>query len=98
MLFVWLINRDRFGDGTCDEHRLLSYLSQPGRWIWFMAVLIGGAALLFFTLRTAAGLFAIGAVPLTLVLFQTINFHHYSVDAVIWRRKHKASSAASTAS
>ncbi|MDA0785868.1 MAG: hypothetical protein O3B37_06220 [Proteobacteria bacterium] len=89
VLFVWLINRDRFRDGPRDEHRLLSYLSQPGRWLWYMAVLIGGAAILFFTLRTAVGLFAIGAVPLTLVLFQTINFHHYTVDAVIWRRKRK---------
>jgi len=93
VLFVWLINRDRFRNGPSDEHRLLSQLSQPGRWVWYLAVLLVGAAILFFTLRTAAGLFAIGAVPLTLVLFQTINFHHYTVDAVIWRRKHKSSPA-----
>jgi len=26
-------------------------------------------------------------VPILLLLYQTINFHHYIVDAVIWRRK-----------
>lgn len=90
ILFVWLINRTRFADGPDRSHALLSRISQPGRWFWYFAILVAGAGIVFLALKSVAGLFAIGVVPLTLVVFQTINFHHYTVDAVIWRRKRSA--------
>jgi hypothetical protein len=36
-------------------------------------------------------------LPLIVLVYQTINFHHYIVDSVIWRSKKRAAAPARVA-
>ena len=43
--------------------------------------------MLYIAVRTAAGAVGDIGLPLIVLIYQTINFHHYIVDSVIWRSK-----------
>lgn len=98
LVFVWLHNRQRFASGVRSDAKLLSWLSQPGT---------GRATLYYVTLMVVATpfyllLYRVGAkldsyipgrlVSMVLVLSLTLNFHHYLVDGIIWKRKRQLSS------
>lgn len=92
IVFVWLYNRWRFAHGLDPQARLLSWLSQPGS---LRAVLYGLAsialALPLYYLLPRLGLlvdrFLVdAAVPAALTIGLTFTFHHYLVDALIWKR------------
>jgi hypothetical protein len=81
--FVWHYNNRRFGGRSEREHLFLSTLSQNG---WLPLYLLFGV-----TASTALYL-AIDGLSLywrsliaPIVVYQTINFHHYVVDARIWK-------------
>lgn len=81
LLFVWLYNNNRFRAGVDSRATLLSYLSQARHaWLYVMMCL-GLSTTLLLGIR---GL--VGGLPVALVIYQTINYHHYIVDALIWRR------------
>jgi hypothetical protein len=83
VLFVWLFNTNRFRSGIDPEARFLSTISQPkNAWRYF------GCCLAISTLMYGA---IQAAVPLgvVVVVYQTINFHHYVVDALIWKLRRK---------
>jgi hypothetical protein len=77
LLFVWHYNNQRFAAGVDPRAPLLSTLSQS-RNVWRYA----GVCL---ALSTAAygGLAVLGLA--VVAVSQAINFHHYVVDAVIWK-------------
>ena len=82
VLFVWLFNNRRFAAGVSAKAPLLSKLSQDGKLVWYL-----GFCLL---LSTAVYWSLANVLPLVLVMpvfivYHIINFHHYVVDAVIWR-------------
>ena len=85
ILFVWLYNTRRFKDGVDPNARLLSYISQPNRlWLYLLTCLaITGLVYvgILGTLRTVL----ISSLTGTVVLYQIVNFHHYVVDATIWK-------------
>jgi len=89
ILFVWLFNQKRFQSNTTTTHTFLSSLSQNS-WTstvayFLICLTLTLAAFLSANALAHSSLFA--AVPfVSLVIFQTINFHHYIVDAIIWRR------------
>lgn len=92
ILFVWLANRQRFAVGIDPRARALSWLSQPG---------LRRAALYFLTTVALAlplqhllprlGLWIDGqvraALPAAFLLVMTLTFHHYLIDAFIWKRR-----------
>ena len=85
ILFVWMQNRRRFDKGIDPRARFLSYLSQPGRiWLYLLACTAIAGAVYGGLLQTIDWLFFAG-LSATLVLYQIVNFHHYIVDALIWR-------------
>lgn len=87
LMFVWMYQRNQF-QGALDPRRpLLSAVSHPGRGWLFYLVIILGSTLVFLLLTALLDIAAVAAVPLTLVVFMTINFHHYTVDGVVWRRR-----------
>jgi hypothetical protein len=49
---------------------------------------------LYFNIDRMLALFSNRVLPLSLLAYMTINFHHYVVDAVIWRRPRNAARAA----
>ena len=90
ILFVWMQNRRRFEKGIDPQARFLSYISQPGRiWLYLLACTAIAAAVYGVVLQAIDWLFFAG-VSATLVLYQIVNFHHYIVDALIWKTRRPA--------
>jgi hypothetical protein len=85
ILFVWLFNARRFKDGIDPEARFLSYISQPHRlWLYLLTCVGITGVVYWFVLGTLTALFFAG-LSATIVLYQIVNFHHYVVDALIWK-------------
>ncbi|MFK8017499.1 MAG: hypothetical protein AB8G17_18895 [Gammaproteobacteria bacterium] len=94
VLFVWLYNNRRFRGEVSAEHPFLSTISQNNRFVLYIAVCLSiSTAFYFFVghslisfLRSSTGL---GAIAVALIVYQTLNFHHYIVDSVIWKLRKK---------
>jgi len=87
ILFVWMHNARRFEAGVDPRARFLSYISQPGRlWLYLLTCIAVAAAVYGGVLRAIDWLF-FASVSATIVLYQVVNFHHYIVDALIWRNR-----------
>ncbi len=94
IVFVWLYNRWRFAQGIDPEARTLSWLSQPGLHrtaLYGLATVV--LALPFYYLLPRLGMtvdrfLKNAAVPASIIIGLTLTFHHYIVDAFIWKRRH----------
>ena len=87
ILFVWMFNNRRFRRGVDPEARFLSYISQSGRvWLYMLTCIAITGAIYWGVLRTVDWLLFAG-LSATIVLYQIVNFHHYIVDALIWKRR-----------
>jgi hypothetical protein len=85
VLFVWMFNARRFKDGIDPEARFLSYISQPGRlWLYLTSCILITGVIYWIVLGTLDAIFFAG-LSATIVLYQIVNFHHYVVDAIIWK-------------
>ncbi len=84
ILFVWLYNNRRFRDGVSAKARFLSRLSQSRNFWVYGLVCFGLSTLLYMTLNS----FVVALVP-GIIVYQTINFHHYLVDGMIWKMRKK---------
>jgi len=88
LLFVWLFNNQKFRGGIDAKAPLLSRLSQTRNIAaYFMLTLV-------ITVIAYAGvhylMVDVMAVAVPVILFyQTVNFHHYIVDAMIWKARKK---------
>lgn len=90
LLFVWGANAARFQGGVDAESPFLSRLCQP-RYVGAYAVFcVAFGAALYWAIDRVGERLAAGAFPLLLVLHFTINFHHYLVDGVIWKKRRVA--------
>ena len=87
ILFVWMFNNKRFRQGIDPRARFLSYISQSGRmWLYLLACVAITGGVYWGVLRTVDWLLFAG-LSATIVLYQIVNFHHYIVDALIWRTR-----------
>jgi hypothetical protein len=85
ILFVWMFNMRRFNQGVDPEARFLSYISQPGRLGLYLGTCLAITGVIYLgILGTLNSLFFAG-LSATIVLYQIVNFHHYIVDANIWK-------------
>jgi hypothetical protein len=92
LAYVWLKNSERFAGGVQREAPLLSWLCQPGRAPAYFAACLAVSTPIFFALYALSGkldpwLAESALVPATLLCAFTVNFHHYIVDGIIWRRR-----------
>jgi hypothetical protein len=84
VVFVWLFNTDRFRAGPDAKAPFLSRISQAEKsWLYF-GVCVGISTVVYATLQGTLALL----LP-AIVIYQAINFHHYIVDAVIWKVRRK---------
>ncbi len=95
ILLVWMFNNNRFKTGIDARHRLLSSISQPQKVTLYFAVCLGISTATYLALSLiltkASSAFAFAAAaPLVLIAYQAINFHHYIVDALIWKARKKS--------
>ena len=89
ILFVWLFNTNRFKNGVDAKAPFLSRLSQPGNMLQYMLVGLAITAVVYFTLALLTNSQHIAGLPLGILIYQTINFHHYIVDSRIWKVRKK---------
>jgi hypothetical protein len=91
--FVWLFNTNRFKDGIDPKAHFLSLISQPDRKLVYFATCFAISTALYLAIwlgiDTARGHFEATLLPLALIVYQTINFHHYIVDGLIWKMRRK---------
>lgn len=85
VLVVWMYNRGRFKNGIDPAHKFISGLSQPGNAVPYFAICVGLSALVYIGLGFGTAAFAGTAVPV--LIYMSINFHHYIVDSVIWKTR-----------
>lgn len=90
VLFVWFYNNNKFRDGVDPKAKFLSLISQSrNMWLYF-TICVFISTLVYLVLSTSVSLVGDQALSLALIVFMTINFHHYVVDGVIWKLRRKS--------
>jgi hypothetical protein len=90
ILFVWMQNNNKYRNGIDPAHQFISWMSQDGRIRMFLYMLICVAITYFiYQVLMAIGIivYAKTAISISIITFMTLNFHHYIVDSIIWKRK-----------
>lgn len=93
ILFVWHYNNTKFKQGVEKKYFLISWLSQ-GRAVRIFAY-FGFCLLMTYLFYSAVDLGitylqTISSLPLIVIAYQAINFHHYVVDSLIWKLRNPA--------
>lgn len=94
IMFVWLYNNNRFKNQVDPKHKLLSTLSQTRNIALYLGFSLAATTLFYVLIREVAIVVATGAFTAVVLAYQVLNFHHYIVDAIIWRSRKKAGAAA----
>ena len=87
VLVVWMSNAKRYAAGIDPTARFLSRLSQPGRVTMYFACCLAITTIVYAVLDRFTVLVLGGGMAVTVGIYMGINFHHYIVDAVIWKRR-----------
>jgi hypothetical protein len=87
VLVVWMVNVKRYGGRVDADEPLLSRISQPGRPLTYFACCLLITTVIYLGLNRFTVLVMGGGLAATLGVYMGINFHHYVVDALIWKRR-----------
>ena len=85
---VWMFNNNRFKDQIYTPHRFLSLISQRKHLFTYVVVCLTISSVAYLVLQSSLTWLVVAtetSLPLLAIAFQAINFHHYLVDAVIWK-------------
>lgn len=98
ILFVWWFNNKRFEKGVDPKSRFLSTISQRENLLIYLAICIALSTVIYAGLIGATGsVYQTSAVSLTVFALMVLNFHHYIVDGIIWKRKRTKQVGSATA-
>ncbi len=94
--FVWVCNVNQHKEGFNPKRPIISWLSQPRRALLYVVVCVVITRAVYNLIDMAlAATVAAALMPVALIIvYQSINFHHYVVDSVIWKLKKKSVRAA----
>lgn len=87
ILFVWWFNNKKFQQGIDPESRFLSTISQRENMLIYMGICLAISTVVYAALTSATAAYQASTISLTVVALMTLNFHHYIVDGIIWKRK-----------
>ncbi|MCF8473161.1 MAG: hypothetical protein K9G26_00580 [Emcibacter sp.] len=87
LLFVWLFNSNRYRQGIEPSARFLSLISQPNKWWLYFLVCLSITYIAYYTIDAFESSFYLIGIPSLIIIYQTINFHHYVVDSIIWKMR-----------
>lgn len=82
---VYHFNRRRFRHGPEPRARVVSWVSQPGRWPAYVALLLGLAGGAYAVIYAAAWLGGWPVWQVGAVTWTSLTFSHYWVDGLIWK-------------
>lgn len=83
--FVWLYNHNRYRQGVDAQAPLLSTLSQAHNVVPYLLICVALSTTFYLLVELGTDWYSAGALPLALIAYQAINFHHYIVDALVWK-------------
>jgi hypothetical protein len=89
ILFVWLFNANRFKNGVDQSAEFLSTISQPQNFVRYMFWCLVISTTIYFTVNVVTQNQVFAGLPLMVLAYQTLNFHHYIVDSRIWKVRKK---------
>jgi hypothetical protein len=94
ILTVWMFNNNRFRNQVDNSHRFLSHISQRKNIFSYFAVCLVISTVFYGALSATLNWISptvalVTTLPLFAVVYQAINFHHYVVDAIIWKVRKK---------
>ncbi|MFO0553365.1 MAG: hypothetical protein U0271_33585 [Polyangiaceae bacterium] len=81
---VWFYNRNRYKSGLDARARLVSWVSQPGREIWYFVTLLAVVGV-FYAGIVVAGQFVLEPARIGSFVWLSLTFTHYYLDGVIWK-------------
>ncbi|HKY95444.1 MAG TPA: hypothetical protein VJL84_09065, partial [Kiloniellales bacterium] len=88
LLFVWLFNNQRFKAGIDPKAKLLSWLSQSRNVALYFIFGLALTSAIYLSLDyLLSDVMAIGGA--IVLVYMTLNFHHYIVDSMIWKARKK---------
>jgi hypothetical protein len=87
VLVVWMVNVKKYSGRVDSEEPLLSRISQPGRPVTYFVCCLVITTVVYLALNQFTVLVMGGGLAATLGIYMGINFHHYIVDAMIWKRR-----------
>ena len=90
LLFVWLFNNKTFGSTAAHDRRFISMLSRRENVLRYFLVCFAIATVGYALLNLMAALPPLETIAFLFLINQAINFHHYIVDGVIWKRRRAA--------
>ncbi len=85
LLIVWMYNNKRFENRVDPAHRFLSTISSSRYLIVFFLVCLGVSTLFYLGVHQLKRADLLFLFPVFFVFNQTINYHHYVVDGLIWK-------------
>jgi hypothetical protein len=86
VLVVWMMNTKKYAGGVDPAARFLSRISQPGRIVSYFLSCLAISTLIYLVLGRMVEAMG-GGIAITVGIYMGINFHHYVVDALIWKRR-----------
>lgn len=89
IVFVWLFNNNKYNKSLDSDHSFLSKISQNKNIVWYFIICFAISTIVYVTLDISMDLFVDLGPPLALIVYQSINFHHYVVDGMIWKIRRK---------
>ena len=95
ILFVWLYNTNRFKHVDKGEVGIMAWLSQktPMHALLYFTLCLAATTFFYKNMQIILSHVSNGEIALfmtlNVVIFQTVNFHHYIVDSIIWKARNK---------
>lgn len=95
IMFVWMQNNNKFQGGIDDNHKFISTISQNGQFIYYIIFCLIVTFIFYGFVEISSSIIqGYTAISISSIVYMTINFHHYIVDSVIWKRKKPRTGAA----
>lgn len=89
LLFVWMHNNNQYGGGGRPQAKTMSYICQTkNAWIYVLFCLALSTVFYLALDGVVKSQSIVAVLPLLLIMNNTINFHHYITDSVIWRQSY----------
>ena len=83
LVIVWMLNTNRLDDGIDPKHRFRSTLSQPRNVVLYTLTCICISTAFYLGRLEFIAALPLAAIFATLIFTQTVNFHHYTVEAFV---------------
>lgn len=86
VVFVWHYNANTFKNGVDKKQPFISWISQPKLFLlYFGLCLLLTRGIYSLVDLGISSISPYTLLPLTIIAYMTLNFHHYIVDSYIWK-------------